>query len=1255
MTLASLCCGWLLLLWGSWAEVSQPVGAASNRLQLGHLGLEQGLSQSGVMALLQDRKGFLWLGTQDGLNRYDGATFKAYRHNPADPTSLSNNFIKTLYEDRAGQLWIGTDGGGLNRYDAQTDSFVSFKADPTVPGSLGANSVWAIGEDAQGRLWVGGYGSGLCRFDPQANRFSVYQHDPTRAGSLPGDNVFALYLDRQQRLWVGMWGGGLCQYDPLTDGFLSWNDGPERPTGLNSRFVYALTEDRQGNLWLATGGNGVYRLDARRERFVNYRSDLKNPVSLTTDYVFTIFEDSQGKIWVGTRGGGVCRYNPQRDGFDAMTLDRNHPDVSSCRVIRAFFQDRAGTLWIGTEGEGVYFYDPLAERFHNLKPDPHRLDGLPEKAVKAVLQDRSGRIWIGTWGGGLCRYDPVSDRYQTFRQEPQVPGSLPNDSVFALYEDSAGRLWVGTDGGGLCRYDPATERFVLYPGDAQNPEALPSNNIAALAEDSRHNLWVGLNGSGVCQFNPQTGKVLRRFQNDPHRSDSLSSDAIYALFIGVDDTIWVGTRGGGLCRYLPQTETFQQYGVLPAQANGLTANVVNALYQDAQRVLWIGTRGGGLNRLDPQTGLITVFQIQNGLPNDVINAIAPDRQGNLWLSTNRGIAKFDPRRGTFRNFDAGDGLQSNEFSPGVTFVSREGEIFFGGVAGVTSFHPEAVRDNMYLPPVVITDFKKFNQSVSLPTAIAETPELTLDYKDNFITFEFAALNFTNPGKNQYAYRLVGFDQNWIPAGTQRSATYTNLDGGTYVFQVKGSNNDGLWNEAGASIRLRVLPPPWKRWWAYCLYVTVAALGIWGGVRLQTNRVQAKANVREARLKAAAAEIEARAIAAENLQRVANEAEMQRKNQELNQKIRELDQANQNLLRSQMQADRIFSALAEALPGTVLEGKYQLGERIGSGGFGAVFRGKHLGLNATVAVKVFRPAPGNDSTLAVERFRLEGVSAARIQHPNAIRILDSGISAEGIAYLVMELLDGVSLADELAVRQRLSLRRAVAIIHPVCLALAEAHRLGIIHRDIKPANIFLHRAPEGEIVKLVDFGIAKMLGEDTDEKLQNLTATGGFIGTPTYMAPERLRGQEYDGRSDVYSLGVVLYEMLCGRTPYAAGAGNPFSVVVKHLYEGIPSLRQFNPQLPVEVETIILTALAKNPEERPGAKEFADLLWAAAEPFFEPESIETGPALVTIEVDPDAPTGIFDQLPTTARPQVDTAMEEAPTGFFAGQLEQGSPD
>ncbi|MEW6735206.1 MAG: protein kinase, partial [Acidobacteriota bacterium] len=458
--------------------------------------------------------------------------------------------------------------------------------------------------------------------------------------------------------------------------------------------------------------------------------------------------------------------------------------------------------------------------------------------------------------------------------------------------------------------------------------------------------------------------------------------------------------------------------------------------------------------------------------------------------------------------------------------------------------------------------------------VMSTSAIFLSYNENFFSFEFAALNYTNPENNQYAYRLEGFDKDWIYSGSRRYASYTNLDPGEYLFRVKGSNNDGLWNENGISINVIILPPLWRTWWAYLIYLVSSTGIIYAAIQIRLRALKRRNQLLEAGIKSRTIEL------SEKLK------ELQVANQQVEQRNEELIRKNGELVESYKRTEIVFSALSEVLPGTILAQKYRLETKIGTGGFGVVYRGLHLNLNRPVAIKILQPNFSSIDYESLERFHIEAISACRVNHANAVTVLDFGITPEGISYLVMELLEGHTLQQELQEHQLLSPQRCAQILTPVCDALACAHAAGIVHRDIKPDNIYLHQTYEGEVIKVVDFGIAKLLRGNTSFNLNSLTVTGSMIGTPSYMSPERLNNNPYDGRADVYSLGVMLYRMLCGQLPFQSSEGDIMAIAMMHMTQEARPLHEIRPELSTELSAVVMQALAKDPNQRPTITELA---------------------------------------------------------------------
>ncbi len=801
-----------------------------------------GLSQSSATCILQDRHGFLWFGTRDGLNKYDGYRAIVYRHRPGDPTSLSDNYIYTIYEDRRGDIWAGTYANGLNRLDHETGAVERFVHDPDDAGSLGDNGVMCVAEDKDGALWVGTRYGGLNRFDRENRTFVAYKHDPGDSQSLSHNRVRALLVDRSGALWVGTWGGGLNRMDPESGSFDKYRHDPENPNSLASDNVMGLVEDDQGALWIATWGGGLDRLDPGRRTFAHFRHDPDDPGSLASDSVYFILRDRQGAFWLGYYENGLSRFEPDSLRFDHFPAAEDGTGPSHS-WIRAAYEDHAGILWVGSDS-GLSKVDPRKSRFAHIKREPGNR-GLSNNLVHAILQDSLGRLWVGT-DGGLNLVDRQTDSAVYYRHDPDDPQSLSSDLVLNVVEGQSGVLWVGTDGSGLNRFDPREGSFRRYDESffgIDNPGADVSK---PLFRDRNGVIWIGTDGSGLIAFDvrAETSSVYR---HDPEDPESLSHDLVLS---GVQDSrgdIWIGGMSG-LNRLIPGSQKFQRFAKDPDDPTSISHNKVLCFLEDRADRFWIGG-GGGLNRFDRDTGMAVYYGPKQGLPSQTIYGVLEDDRGVLWMSGNRGIVKFDPDSGLVRGYDAQDGLQGNEFNRFAYCRGGDGELFFGGDRGVTAFFPDAIRDDPIPPPVAITDFLLFNQSVALKKddpdsplekLIAATDELVLSYRDQVFAFEFAGLHFASPEKNRYAYKLEGFDKEWIETGADRRfAVYTRLDSGSYVFRVKAANQDGVWNETGASLKVRVTPPLWATWPAYGLYSLALAAIVMIFIRVQKRKLAAE--------------------------------------------------------------------------------------------------------------------------------------------------------------------------------------------------------------------------------------------------------------------------------------------------------------------------------------------------------------------------------------------------------------------------------
>jgi PAS domain S-box-containing protein len=809
-------------------------GGGAADLKFTHLTTNHGLSQGYVVDILQDRRGFMWFATRDGLNRYDGYTFVVYKHDPNDPGSLSSNFLQDLMEDDAGYLWVAT-STGVNRFDPRTERCTRYLHDPENRDTLGGASVKSVVQDGHGSIWFGTEDSGLDKLDPRRGTFTHYRDDSD--GRFVG-RITQVIEDGHGDIWF-TGERGLFHVDQQ-NGRVT-----RRPPTSNALSADSVYEDAAGDLWLLANSPvaGLVRYDRRAERLTSYplAQRASGALASTTSggsLNGILAADAEDGLWVPS-SEGLSYFDLRARRFThKFRHDEVNPHSLDSNAIFSVYRDRGGVLWVGTENAGLNVLDFRQQRFPRYTHRPSDPDTLSPGRVKAIHQDPDGALWVGFYPRALDRLDRKTGRVTHYlpREGDLTLGEGTN--VNSIYRDAAGYLWIGGGGSGLVRFDERTGRFKRYRHDRGDPRSLVSNNVYTIYGDRSGQMWLGLEG-GISRFDPATDGFVNYPVPD---SPAHLASTVWAIHQERSGALWAGTWGGVLIRFDEQARSFVRYAPDSRDPRKLNGGGINTILEDRTGTLWVGAFDG-LYRYDRGSGAFARSTEAQGLPSSSIRCIQEDRLGRLWLSTPKGVSRFDPQEQTFRNYDVSDGLQSDEFSTGC-FQAPDGEILFGGTNGLNAFVPENVRDDAYEPPVVITNFTILNRPVRigagsvLERAIPFVESLTLPHEHNVFSFEFAALSYANAHKNRYRYRLEGFDTAWNEADSRRRlATYTNLDPGEYVFRVQGSNSDGIWNEQGVSLSIVVTPPWWRTTWFAASTAALVLVLLAGAYQLRMRQVR----------------------------------------------------------------------------------------------------------------------------------------------------------------------------------------------------------------------------------------------------------------------------------------------------------------------------------------------------------------------------------------------------------------------------------
>jgi ligand-binding sensor domain-containing protein/signal transduction histidine kinase len=791
---------------------------------------DQGLSMSVVNSIAQDRKGFLWFGTQDGLNRYDGHNFIIFKHDPGNPNSVNANWIQTLLVDTTGLIWIGTENGGLDRYNPDDGTFTHFTNDPKLSESINSNTIYSLYEDRSGVIWVV-TSKGLDRLEKGNEKFDHLIDDKKFPNELKDVEFRSIYQDRNGNLWIAT-KSGLAKRDSSSGEYTLFKHDESNSESISDDFVKVIFEDRAGNIWIGTYGGGLNFLNPDKRTFKHYELGISSENTKTSgsQMIDVIDEDPSGNLWIGTWGGGLHYFDPRTGKSLQFRSEFGDPNSLSSDYINDIFRDRSGSVWIGTFGGGLSKFDISTLFFTHYRKRLNNSNSLINNSVWSVYAD-SEAIWIGT-DGGLTRLDENSGQFKHFTHDPDKPDSLPVNNIYAVFKDHLGNLWAGS-ANGLSLYDPEIGDFKTYQNDPKDPHSLSSNKISRIFEDRENNLWIATK-KGLNQYDPQTGEFKNYFA-DPNDPQTLIDDAITSVALNKRGNFWIGTYIG-LCEFNPTTGYAQRYSIAPADEKDIPDIAVLSIYEDSNGGLWLGTIGRGLINFDPKSGVSKAYHEKDGLPNDTIYGILSDDDGNLWMSTNNGLAEFNPGSDNFTVYRDKDGLQANEFNSDAYFKSSNGRMYFGGINGLSAFFPRDIHQNNYVPSVALISINANGSTPGTGEIPAYIDPAIFRYPDTTFDFEFVSLSYVQPELNQYAYKLENFDHDWNFVGSRNFGRYTNLPGGDYTLHLKASNNDGIWNEEGLSIPIKVIPPFWATIYFRLGIVLFGFLIVFAGYRLRVRSV-----------------------------------------------------------------------------------------------------------------------------------------------------------------------------------------------------------------------------------------------------------------------------------------------------------------------------------------------------------------------------------------------------------------------------------
>ncbi|MCF8412817.1 MAG: hypothetical protein K9G44_05340 [Melioribacteraceae bacterium] len=788
-------------------------------LSFEHITTDNGLSQLVVESIVQDSTGFIWVGTQSGLNRYDSYEFKVYLEDPKDSNSLSDDYIRSLLVDSKNRLWIGTYGGGLNLLDEKRSKFVHYKNDPSDSNSIISNDVRTVFQDSQNLIWVG-TNAGLELFDETSGTFKHFDFQLSNNFNELNNKIRTILEDSRNLFWVGTYGGGLFLFDRATQDYKQILFSPDK--GNPSNNIWSLSEDSDGNIWCSTYGGGLNKITVLSQnginstiKIINYRNNPRDSKSISSNGVTSCVEDSEGNFWVGTDSEGLNHFNKSTEEFTVYRPDEFNPNSINNNSAWTLFVDKSGLLWVGTWGGGLNKLDKQKAQFKAITKN----NGLKVPISMAVEVDKKGQLWVGTYGGGVSIFDKNNNLINNY--DGNI--SLSGNAITALEIDSNDNIWIGTDGNGLNVFDPKMKSLLKYEHTENNSKSIPNNFIKTIYTDRKGAVWIGTL-EGLSKFNDKN-KDFITYKNIPDDTNSISHNAVRSIYQDINLNYWIGTFGGGLNKFNDKTGKFIHFRPSENKITGISSEKIRVIHEDKNGKLWIGTDGGGLNLFDPQTEEFSHFYASDGLGSNSVLAITEDSENNLWL-TSGGIVRFNYNTKEVKLFTKSNGLLSNDYCHGAITYSN-GSLYFGTVDGVQVINPLEISDWNYLPEIAISELKINNERKNPYVVIDDKNTIEVSYLDSFLYFEFATLDYLAKNRQSYRYRLFPSEEEWIDLGNMNFINFANLSPDKYTLEILGTNCEGDWIQNPYRLGIIVTPPFYQTFWFYALIsLFISTIAYW---------------------------------------------------------------------------------------------------------------------------------------------------------------------------------------------------------------------------------------------------------------------------------------------------------------------------------------------------------------------------------------------------------------------------------------------